>query len=452
MNYKHPISYFIYLFIMCFITLNTWGQSNKFKVVLDAGHGGKDFGAVYNGHVEKNIALAVVLKAGKILEKNPNIDVVYTRKSDVFIELDERANIANRVDASIFISVHCNANQSPVGEGFETYVMGVARNASNLEVAKKENGVITLEKDYQQVYEGYNPNSPESAIGIMMQQEEYLEYSIALASKIQDNFDQDKSRKNRGVRQAGFLVLRKIAMPRILIEMGFISNPSEGKYLDSEEGQQDLAADIANAVISYKKEYFGAGASDTFVEKRPKSKSIEKVVDTELTKADTTQKPILKTKNGTKKVTEKEVTKQIEKDLQKVAVLKETKKDTTKKESEKVIIKNGSKVSKNETPKEVIKEEKKETKTENLDVVFKVQISAGTKKLDLSPKNFKGLKNVSVSNEGSINKYMYGETSDYSVAKQNLSEAKEKGYTSAYIVAFRGGEKISIQEATKKNK
>ncbi|MGG7035126.1 MAG: N-acetylmuramoyl-L-alanine amidase [Flavobacterium sp.] len=427
MNYKHPISYFISLFVLCFVTLNTSAQSNKFKVVLDAGHGGKDFGAVHNGHIEKNIALAVVLKAGKILEKNPNIEVVYTRKSDIFIELDERANIANREDASIFVSVHCNANQSPVGEGFETYVMGVARNASNLEVAKKENGVITLEKDYQQVYEGYNPNSPESAIGIMMQQEEFLEYSIALASKIQDNFDANKGRKNRGVRQAGFLVLRKIAMPRILIELGFISNPSEGKFLDSEEGQQDLAEDIANAIVSYKKEYFGAGASDTFIEKKSKSKTIEKVADTQ-------------------------VTKQIEKDSQKTTVLKEIKKDTTKKESEKTIIKNSSAIAKNETPKEVIKEEKKEIKTENSDVVFKVQISAGTKKLDLSPKNFNGLKNISVINENSINKYMYGETSDYAVAKENLSEAKEKGYTSAYIVAFRGGEKISVQEAIKKNK
>src|SRR5436190_7881849 len=258
MNFKHKIAPFFLLFLMCANGFSALAQSNKFKVVLDAGHGGKDFGAVYNGHVEKNIALGVVNKVGKILEKNPNIDVVYTRDSDVFIELDERANIANREDAAIFISIHCNANPSPAGEGFETYVMGVARNASNLEVAKKENGVITLEKDYKQVYEGYNPNSPESAIGIMMQQEEFIENSIVLASKIQDNFETNKSRKNRGVRQAGFLVLRKIAMPRILVEMGFISNVTEGNFLESESGQQEVAEDIANAIVGYKKEYFGA--------------------------------------------------------------------------------------------------------------------------------------------------------------------------------------------------
>src|SRR6188472_3129095 len=125
MNSKHKINHFILLLLLCSITFSAFAQSNKFKVVLDAGHGGKDFGAVYNGHVEKNISLAVVSKVGRILEKNPNIEVVYTRNSDVFVELDERANIANREDASIFISIHCNANPSPAGEGFETYVMGV---------------------------------------------------------------------------------------------------------------------------------------------------------------------------------------------------------------------------------------------------------------------------------------------------------------------------------------
>lgn len=393
MNSIHKTKLFI-LIIGCITTLSAFAQSGKFKVVLDAGHGGKDFGAVYNGHVEKNIALAVVLKVGKILEKNPNIDVVYTRKSDVFVELDERANIANREDATIFISIHCNANPSSAGEGFETYVMGVARNKSNLEVAKLENGVIALEKDYKQNYEGYDPKSPESVIGITMQQEEYIDNSISLAGKIQDNFTSNKSRKNRGVRAAGFLVLRKIAMPRILIEMGFISNQREGNFLDSDDGQDEIASDIASAVTSYKKEYYGSGSNEPVVEKVKAKPIVVKEEDTpKVTKSETPTKPI----------TEK-----------------------------------------------VDKVEKTESKSDSKGVVFKVQISASGKKLETKPSNFKGLNNISIATDnGTLFKYMYGETDDYNEAKKNLSEAKAKGFDSAYIVAFRDGKKIDIKEAIK---
>jgi N-acetylmuramoyl-L-alanine amidase len=244
----------------------TYGQSeHKFKVALDAGHGDHDYGAVYHGHIEKNIALAVVLKVGKILEKNPNVDVVYTRKTDVFIDLIERANIANRSDANIFVSIHCNANKNTAACGTETYVMGMSKNASNLEAAKKENEVITMEKDYKQKYEGYDPKSPESIIGLTMIQEEYLESSIALAGNIQNRFIDELGKKSRGVKQAPFMVLHKAYMPRVLIEMGFISNPEEGAILDSEEGQQEIAQAIANAIIAYKKEFYGAGEVDNVV-------------------------------------------------------------------------------------------------------------------------------------------------------------------------------------------
>ena len=388
MNIFHKIKK-NFILTLCFSVSCVFSQSSKFKVVLDAGHGGKDFGACYDGHVEKKIALAVVLKVGKLLEKNPNIDVVYTRKTDVFVELDERARIANREDATIFVSIHCNANKSPAGEGYETYVMGVARNKSNLEVAKLENDVVTLEKDYKQNYEGYDPKSPESAIGIMMQQEEYIENSIALAGKVQDNFSSNKDRKNRGVRAAGFLVLRKIAMPRILIEMGFISNGKEGNFLDSDDGQDEVASDIASAIMGYKKEYFGSDSNEP---------SIEKV------KA----KPQTETQ-----------------------IIKE---EPIKTEKQEVIVKT-------EEPKKVASLK---------GIVFKIQISAGGKKLETTPNNFKGLNNISMSTEnGSLYKYMYGETSNYETAKQNLSEAKAKGYDSAYIVAFKDGKKIDVKEAIK---
>ncbi len=374
-----------------FVLVVTTGfsQSAKFKVVLDAGHGGKDFGAVYNGHIEKNIALDVVLKTGKILEKNPNIEVIYTRKSDVFVELDERARIANKEDATIFVSIHCNANKASSGEGFETYVMGVARNKSNLEVAKLENDVVTLEKDYKQNYEGYNPNSPELAIGIMMQQEEYIENSIALASNIQDNFATNKSRKNRGVRQAGFLVLRKISMPRILVEMGFISNPREGAFLGSEDGQEEVANHIATAIASYKKEYYGSNNNDTTIEK-PKPKP-EKIVEVEAPKT-----------------------------AENVATTTES--------------------SQTETPK-----------TTTAGIVFKIQIAASATKMDLKPKNFKGLNHIEMSTDnGKFFKYSYGNTSSFETAQENLAQAKAKGYESAYIVAFKDGKKINLKDAIKK--
>lgn len=243
---------------MIFVCNASFSQGKNFIVTLDAGHGDHDFGAVYNGHIEKNINLAIALKVGKILERNSSIDVIYTRKTDVFIDLIERANIANRADANIFVSIHCNANKNTVADGTETYVMGMSKNASNLEAAKRENSVISLEKDYKQKYQGFDPNKPETMLGMTIMQEEFIENSIMLAGKIQDRFVQDLGKKSRGggVKQAPYMVLHKAYMPRVLIETGFISNTIEGERLDSEEGQQDIADAIAKAIISYKKEFF----------------------------------------------------------------------------------------------------------------------------------------------------------------------------------------------------
>jgi N-acetylmuramoyl-L-alanine amidase len=238
---------------------NTFAQNAKFKVTLDAGHGDHDPGARYNGHVEKEINLELVLKIGALLEQHSDIKVIYTRKTDVFIDLVERANIANKNSSDIFVSVHCNANAKESAYGTETFVMGLTKNASNLEAAKKENAVITLEKNYKQKYEGFDPNKPESFIGMTLMQEEFLENSINLAGKIENQFKNNLGLKSRGVHQAPFMVLHKAYMPRVLIETGFISNVAEGKRLDSNEGQQDVARAIANAIISYKKDYFDSG-------------------------------------------------------------------------------------------------------------------------------------------------------------------------------------------------
>lgn len=223
----------------------------KFTVVLDAGHGGKDGGNQGNGYSEKDIALDVVLKVGDILEKHDDINLIYTRKKDVFVELNKRANIANDGEANLFVSVHCNSHSSQAA-GTETFVLGLHRNKDNLEVAMRENSVIYLEENYEVTYGGFDPNSAESYIGMTLMQEEYLDQSILLASMVQENFTEELHRNNRGVKQAGFLVLREVYMPSVLVEMGFLTNDREGRYLNSEKGRNDIAKAIANAILEYK--------------------------------------------------------------------------------------------------------------------------------------------------------------------------------------------------------
>ena len=379
----------VFTFFLSTISFVTYSQSSNFKVTLDAGHGGHDFGAVYNGHVEKNIALAVVLKVGKLLEANSKVDVIYTKKTDIFVDLVERANIANRANANIFVSIHCNANRNTAADGTETYVMGMNKIASNLEAAKKENSVITLEKDYKRKYEGFDPNSPETMIGMTLMQEEYLDNSISLASKIENAFEGlDKRIRGGGVKQAPFMVLHKAYMPRVLVEMGFISNFAEGNLLDSEAGQNEIATAIANAIISYKNEYYGTGVAEAPEARSSQRNNISAIKDSAV--------PVKAKINSDSADNRKPVSKQ-----------------------------------------------------DNSEVLFKVQISASGRKMDLQPRNFKGLKNISMNYENSIYKYMYGETTDYDGSKNLLEEAKARGYNSAFLIAFKNGKKISIQEAIK---
>lgn len=243
----------IVLFNVVFFTGYGQNKSDKFVVVLDAGHGGKDPGTNGNGFVEKDVALGFTLKAGEILEKHEDIKVIYTRKTDVFITLDGRTEIANEAYANLFVSIHCNAAASSAAYGTETFVLGLHRNKDNLKVAMRENSVIFLEDNYEITYNGFDPNKAESYIGMMLMQAEYLDQSILLASFIQNNFTQELDRRNRGVKQAGFLVLRKTYMPSVLIETGFLSNDEEGHFLSSRKGQNAIAEAIANAVLEYKK-------------------------------------------------------------------------------------------------------------------------------------------------------------------------------------------------------
>jgi len=227
--------------------------SYKIKtIVIDAGHGGKDDGCHGEFAKEKDVSLAVALKLGDYIKANyPDINVIYTRKTDEFIELYERADIANRNHADLFICIHCNANPNKDAYGTETYVMGLYKTQGNLDVAMRENNVVLMEKDYKQNYAGFDPSSPEGYIMLSLNQNAYMNQSIWLASQIESGFSKE-GRYNRGVKQAGFLVLWRTTMPALLCETGFLTNPTEEKYLASPEGQDKIAGNIFNAVKAYK--------------------------------------------------------------------------------------------------------------------------------------------------------------------------------------------------------
>ena len=242
---------------------NSNGQNTKIginTVAIDAGHGGKDAGAVGRTYKEKDINLAVALRLGKLINENyPDVKVVYTRKTDVFIPLNERGQIANKAGADLFISIHINSAESSSATGTSTYVMGVDKTGANLKVAMKENDVITYEEDYSSKYQGYKPGSPESFIIFSLMQFSHQSQSILLADMVQKQFNANTNMRDRGVRQAGFLVLWSAAMPSILAEFGFISNSTEEKFIGSEKGRDTYAKCLFNAFSEYKTRSEGHG-------------------------------------------------------------------------------------------------------------------------------------------------------------------------------------------------
>ncbi|RKF03140.1 N-acetylmuramoyl-L-alanine amidase [Tenacibaculum lutimaris] len=367
----------------------------KYTVVLDAGHGGKDPGNLGNGFREKHIALRVALDVGKELSTSKDIEVEYTRKKDVFVELHNRAKIANDKKADLFVSIHCDAFRRSDPHGASTFVLGLSGNKENLEIAKKENSVILLEDNYKQNYD-YDPNSPESVIGLSVLQEENLENSLGIAGLVQNNFVALK-RNNRKVKQANFLVLRETVMPSVLIELGFLTNKAEGSFLNSRKGQLQMAKSIAQAIEKYFERLKLNTISETITVNAPLIQKEE-------------SKPTVKKVNP-KPVVKKEVTQTSDK----------------KEESIKKVTK---------TP------EKKSSEVE-----FKIQIAASKKKLSTS--TFKGLKNVEVLFIDGYYKYYYGNSPSLSGIKKLLPEVKSNGYKDAWVVAFKNGKRISIKEALK---
>ena len=237
---------------------SAFAQKNGFTVVIDPGHGGRDPGAVGSSSKEKDIVLSVGKKLGELIKNNhKDVNVLYTRDTDKFVELNKRAEIANKAKADLYISLHCNAldrkRQSP--QGVETFVLGLHRSKDNLDVAKAENSVILYEDDYSTKYQGFNPNEPESYIMFEFMTDQYLQQSVYFASLVQNKLVNNSKRVNRNVRQAGFLVLREVAMPSILVELGYISNAVDERYMKTESGQRSLANSVYIAFNEYKREY-----------------------------------------------------------------------------------------------------------------------------------------------------------------------------------------------------
>jgi N-acetylmuramoyl-L-alanine amidase len=246
----------IFLLLITIAPLCSYAKNEPFVLVLDAGHGGKDPGAVGKRGKEKNINLAVALLAGKyIAEKHPDVKIIYTRDKDKFLGLYERANIANKSKANLFVSIHTNSAKTKTARGPEVFTFGVDRTAENLEVAQKENSVILLEDNYEEKYEGFDPTSAESYIMFQFLQNKFVEQSINFASMVQEELTSCVNWAGRGVKQAGFLLLRQASMPRVLVELDFISNQAAENFLLSDAGQKKYARAICNAFTQYKMEY-----------------------------------------------------------------------------------------------------------------------------------------------------------------------------------------------------
>jgi N-acetylmuramoyl-L-alanine amidase len=402
-------------------------KAEPFVVVLDAGHGGHDPGNLGNGYLEKNIALNIVLKVGELLGDNKDIKVIYTRKDDTFIDLFVRGEIANKANADLFVSVHCDSHTSDAN-GAGTFVLGLHANKQNFEIAKKENSVIYLEDNYETRYADYDINSPESVIGLTIMQEEFLDQSIALAKMIQDNFSGKLKRNDRKVKQAGFIVLHQTFMPSVLVETGFLTNKNEGAYLNSKKGQQEMATAIAEAILVYKgatkantAPSIGNGTVKELSQAEMTKASEEEVVSTNI--ADKANELIVNEENRNPSVT----------------------KVSEKPETQKIIAETTPSVADTKMPTTV---EEQAVKTVSK-ITFKVQLMASGRDLSSNDAYFKGLNRISKEPYKNLYRYMYGETGSHREAEMMKSNAVSKGFTTAYLVAYREGARISMADALK---
>ena len=404
----------------------------RFTLVIDAGHGGRDAGALGNYSKEKTINLNVALAFGKLVEQNcPDVKVVYTRKSDVFVPLHERANIANKNKANLFVSIHTNA--LPKGKrsrGLETYTLGMHRAGDNFDVAKRENSVILIENDYKQHYEGFDPRSSESYIMFEFLQDKNMAQSVELARLVQKNTCSTAQRTDKGVKQAGFLVLRETSMPSCLIELGFITTPDEEDYLNSTKGVQALGKGIYQAFVAYKRKYAkgftipykpGADEADGQMEK-----DAEKDAKSDRVSEESSDKPSGKSSD---KPSDK----------------------SSDKPSDKSSDKPSGKLMSSAEPQKESPQEKPAVTDDGEEPVFKVQILASGKALRSDNAQFKGVKDIDSYEEGGMYKYTVGSSVNYNEIYQLRKQLLGK-FPQAFIIAFKNGSKTNVNEAIREYK
>jgi N-acetylmuramoyl-L-alanine amidase len=421
--YMIPKHHFKAIFYCLFFSLTflfcvpeIFSQTGKFTVVIDAGHGGHDPGAIGRFAKEKDINLAISLRVANLIEKNfPDVKVVLTRKTDIFLPLQERADIVNANSANLFLCIHTNSSESSAAYGAETFTLGLAKSKSNLDVAMRENSVILLEKDYKTRYKGFDPNSVDSYIMFEFMQDKYIDRSIEIAQDIQKQFVNYCKRFDRGVRQAGFWVLHRSACPSVLIEVGFVSNLTEEKYLVSDYGRQEVATGIYNAFVKFKKEHDKKSGKFTNDQKYEI-----------ITKSPVLENESIQDSNSTKLSEDKTV---INKIVPETTVIANAFNKTEKIEITKKNIDKNPTVA-NDIP------------------IFKVQILASGSKLKTSALQFKGQKNVDFFVENKMYKYTIGAETDYDKILEIRKEIIKK-FPEAFIIAFVGEKKMSAKEALK---
>ncbi len=402
--------------VLWMLAMTSFAANRNFTLVIDAGHGGHDAGARGAISMEKNVNLSVALQFGRYVEKYmPEVRVIYTRKTDKFVSLIERANIANRANADLFISVHTNALPAgKIARGFETYTLGMHRAKDNLDVAMRENSVISMEKDYKQTYQGFDPKSSESYIIFEFIQGKNMERSVELARMIQRKVCDNANRPDKGVHQAGFLVLRETSMPSCLIELGFITTPDEERILNNSDRVNDIAKSIYDGFAQYRNKY----DKRVTVPYRPlQSGDVEELKEQESQHQVEPQR-----KNEAQK---------------KVEVLKKTE-----------ALKRTEPQKKAEVQKKVVAQKKPEPKDAP---VFKLQIFVSDRILRKGDAHFKGETDYESFREGNLVKYTMGASSNYNEIYRLRKSLQEK-FPEAFIIAFKSGQKYDVNQAIREFK
>ena len=421
-------------------------------VVIDAGHGGDKPGAIGKKCKEKNITLSLALKLGKLIEDNyPDVRIIYTRTTDVDITLAERARIANRAKADLFLSIHCNSWTNSTPTGVETYVMGLSQSKANMEVAKKENADILLEKDYKDNsdYQGFDPNSPESYVMFAMYQNAYIDKSLDFAGLIQEQYKSAIKTINRGVKQAEIFVLYKTAMPAVLTEVGFISNPEEEQYIMSDEGQATIVVSIFKAFAAYKSQTEGTKMpSDFKIElkgyKCPKKTEVNPPVQPEKQETATTNPVTPEPTKQKEEIPSTMIPSTAQTHVEPPLPMDEPK-EALQQQAAPVQVQTD-----HVTPTPSVAPEPA-AETRSTEAVYKVQFMTSTQMLKANAREFKGITDYETYRQKNIICYTTGRFSSAREAAEHQKTIREKGFSDAFVVAFQGNERITMQRAKEIN-